>query len=606
VNPRCLVFALLAGAALAAPACKPGQKGVAPAAAEDAETDPLFEDVTTHSGINFTYRNGEEANHLAILESLGGGVGVLDYDGDGRPDLFLVGGGHFDRPASDYEKAGNQRDVDKLLKEPPGIRGYPCKLYRNKGNFEFEDVTAAMGLDKLAGGAPWFYTHGVAVCDYDGDGWPDLLVTGWGRVALFRNVPVDENDPGKGRRFVDVTRQAGLLSGVTWATSAAWADLDGDGRPDLYVCQYADWSWAKHPSCTYDRKTPDVCPPAEFSGLTHLVFRNNGDGTFTNVSDSCGLVKGGPKSSKGLGVLAVDVDGDGKPDVYVANDTVDKFLYLNKSVRGTIRLHEVGRLSGSAVDDRGNANGSMGLDAGDLDGSGRPALWVTNYENELHGLYGNKSRRGDPLFTHQTTKAGIAVIGQKFVGWGTGAIDFDLDGWEDLFISNGHAIRHPTAPGVTRKQKPVLMLNRGKGKFVPAGGGLGSYGQQQHLGRGVAFVDLDNDGRIDVVCNHVNEPAVILRNVAPAKRHWLGVELRGAGRRDVVGARVDLVAGGRTQARFARGGGSYLSSSDRRLVFGLGETERIDRLVVTWPDGTRQELTRLAVDRYHLVVQARR
>src|SRR5262249_45960646 len=163
------------------------------------------------------YRNGEEANHLAILESLGGGVGVIDFDGDGRPDLFFVGGGHFDRPASDYEKSG-KRDADKLLKEPPNILGYPCKLYRNKSKLEFEDVTVRVGLDKLAGGALWFYTHGVAVCDYDRDGWPDLLVTGWGRVALFRNVPVDENDPSKGRRFVDVTEKAGLLKGITWAT----------------------------------------------------------------------------------------------------------------------------------------------------------------------------------------------------------------------------------------------------------------------------------------------------------------------------------------------------------------------------------------------------
>jgi len=414
---------------------------------------------------------------------------------------------------------------------------------------------------------------------------------------------VDEKDPSKGRRFLDVTEKAGLLKGVTWATSAAFADLDGDGFPDLYVCQYADWSFANHPTCWYDGHTPDVCPPKQFSGLTHLVFRNNGGRAFTDVSGTCGLVKGGPNSSKGLGVLAIDVDGDRKPDLYVANDTVDKFLYLNKSTKGTIRLEEVGGLSGAARDERGNPNGSMGLDAADFDGSGKPALWVTNYENELHALYANHSRPGQPLFAHQTSRAGIAVIGQKFVSWGTGFIDFDRDGWEDLFVSNGHAIRFPTSPGVTRKQKPVLLLNRGNGKFIPAGKRLGSYGQEQHLGRGVAFVDLDNDGRVDVVLAHLNEPAVILRNVAPEEHHWLGVDLRGAGHRDLVGAVVTLEAGGRTQTRFVRGGGSYLSSSDRRLVFGLGKTERIDKLVVTWPDGTRQEMAAPAVDRYHPVQQ---
>src|SRR5439155_13903298 len=374
----------------------------------------------------------------------------------------------------------------------------PRKLSRNLGKGRFRDVTAAAGLDRLAGGKPWFYTHGCAVADYDRDGWPDLLVTGWGQVALFRNVPADPADPSKGRRFEDVTAKAGLDKAITWATSAAFADLDGDGFPDLYLCQYVDWSWKKHPSCTYDGKTPDICPPKSFEGLPHKLYRNTGKGAFVDVSKEAGLRPGGPSDSKGLGVLIVDVDGDGKPDVYVANDTVDNFLYLNKSRPGQIRLDEQGLLSGAARDDRGSANGSMGLDAGDPDRTGKPALWVTNYENELHALYRNECKPGQAFFYHRTAAAGIAAIGQAYVGWGTTFLDADLDGWEDLFVSNGHAIRWPTGKSASRRQRPVLLLNKG-GKFRDASRRLGDYYKTPRLGRGLAAGDLDNDGRVDLV-----------------------------------------------------------------------------------------------------------
>jgi hypothetical protein len=580
-----IIGSFLTAVALAAVGCSsnsppppsPTVKGDGARPVEEAVGPPLFEDITESSGVRMTYHNGEEAGHLAILESLGGGVGVIDYDGDGLPDLFLTGGGEY-------------RGKDK--KE---IVGLPCKLYRNLGGGKFKDVTAEVGLDKLAGGAPWFYTHGVAVGDFDRDGRPDLLVTGWGRVALFRNVD--------GKRFEDVTAKAGLDKGITWATSAAWADFDGDGWPDLYICQYANWSWANHPSCTYDTKTPDVCPPAQFSGLTHKVFRNSGDGTFTDVSGSCGLLPGGPKSSKGLGVLAVDINGDGKPDVYVCNDTVNKFLYLNKSTKGSIIFEECGVSSGAACDERGNPNGSMGVDAGDLDGSGRPALWVTNYQNELHALYRNLCEGKHIAFSFHTTEAGIAAIGQKYVGWGTALLDFNLDGFEDIFISNGHAINFPTEEGVTRRQTPVLLMNTGRGKFLSAPKRMGDYGQRMHLGRGVGFVDFDNDGRVDMVIHHTNEPTAVLRNVASEGNHWIGFQLERSKFADVVGARVLLEAGGRTQARFAKGGGSYASSSDRRLVFGLGKIDRIDRVTVNWPDGKVQEWTGIPVDKYHVLVE---
>ncbi len=561
---------------------------------------PLFDDVTGASGINFTYFNGEDLldadgkplrdekgnpkRHLAILESLGGGLALLDYDGDGLLDLFAVGGGYY-AGAPDYH----------------AIKGHPSKLYKNLGGLRFQDVTRQAGLEKLARGEDWFYSHGAAVADYDRDGWPDLLATGWGRVALFRNLAVDPNDPAKGRRFEDVTQRAGLDLGIDWATSAAFADLDGDGFPDLYVCQYVDWSWKKHPACSYDGKTADVCPPKNFDGLPHRLYRNTGQGAFVDVSKEAGLRPGGGADGKGLGVLIVDVDGDGKPDVYVANDTVDNFLYLNKSQPGRIRLDEQGLLSGVARDDRGSANGSMGLDAGDPERTGKPALWVTNYENELHALYRNECKPGQAFFQFCTAGVGIAAIGQKYVGWGTAFLDADLDGWEDLFVSNGHAIRFPTGKNASRRQDPVLLLNKG-GKFRDASRRLGDYFGTPRLGRGVAFGDLDNDGRIDLVVSHMNEPAAVLRGVGGKDHHWLGVQLAGKDNACAVGARAVLEVDGQPLTRFLKGGGSYLSAGDRRLVFGLGNAKP-GRLTVTWPDGTEQRFDGLAADRYHRIVQ---
>jgi hypothetical protein len=452
----------------------------------------------------------------------------------------------------------------------------------------------------LAGGQPWFYSHAAAVTDYDRDGFSDLLVTGWGRVALFHNVA----DGKGGRRFEDVSAAAGLDKGITWATSAAFGDLDGDGYPDLYVCQYANWSFANHPPCNYDGKTPDVCPPKQFHGLPHKVYRNNTKGGFVDVSAEAGLRKGGPDASKGLGVLFIDVNLDGKPDVYVANDTVKKFLYVNHSTPGTIRLSEEGMLAGVACGLDGRPNGSMGLDAGDPEGKGWPWLWVTNYENEQHALYRNQTDNNRVSFFFHTTAAGIAAIGQKYVGWGTGFLDLDHHGWEDLFVANGHAIRYPT--GTTRQQKPVLLRNE-KGKFKDITPRGGSYFHRPHLARGAVLADLDNDGRIDLVVSHMNEPVALLRNIAPQDNHWLGLELAGKDHADVVGARLILEADGRKQTRFAKGGGSYASSGDRCHVFGLGQNQRIERLSVIWPDGKRQEWTdrELPVDHYYRLTYGR-
>jgi hypothetical protein len=538
--------------------------------------------VTAAVGVNFAYRNGEEAGHYAILEEVGGGLAALDFDGDGRLDLFVTGGGWFDRP-------------DKKQ-----IKGHPCKLYRNvrdpaaPAGFRFEDVTDRAGLGGID-----FYTHGAAVGDFDNDGWPDLLVTGWGRLALFHNEPVDPADPGKGRRFVDVTERAGLPAGL-WTTGAAWGDLDGDGLPDLYLCQYVDWSFERnHPTdcLALGGRERDVCAPNRFAGLAHKLLRNRGDGTFEDVSQAAGI-----KPGRGLGVLFIDINGDGKPDVYVANDMEDKFLYVNRSAAGRLRFEEQAVSAGAARDDRGLPNGSMGLDAADYDGSGRPALWVTNYAGELQALYRNECRPGQECFLHVSKGAGIAAIGQKTVGWDTGFFDLDHHGWEDIVLTAGDAYRH--SHEVARAQRPVLLRNQGGGKFKDASASAGSYFQVAHVGRGLLLADFDNDGRTDLVISHLNEPIAVLRNEADtAGRHWLGVELAGSGHRDVVGARIVVEAGGRRQTRFAKGGGSYLSSCDRRHVFGLGSAGEVERVRVVWPSGVQQEWRQLSPDRYWRLVE---
>ena len=545
----------------------PPTEATAPRAEQPVPEPAAFEDATAASGVAFTYRNGEDAGHFAIIESLGGGVALLDYDGDGLLDVFLPGGGYY--------------DAKKVL-------GHPCRLYRNLGGFKFEDVTAKVGLDKV----DFPYSHGAAAFDYDRDGWPDLLVTGYSRLVLLRNEP----DGGGGRRFADVTKKAGLADAL-WSTSAAWGDLDGDGYPEIYVAHYADWGFAtNHPTdCTYDGKTRDVCQPRRFRPLTHALYRNNGDGTFADATATAGL-RAGDKSGRGIGVLFVDVDNDGRPDVYAANDTDDNFLYVNRGKRGELALEEVGLFAGVAKDDRGVANGSMGVDAGDFDRSGRASLFVTNYENELPALYANQTAGRQPRFVFDSLRAGVGAVGGSYVSWGTGFFDHDLDGWEDVLVVSGHAIRFPHK--IDRRQKPVLLRNEG-GKFRPAVTGDWPYAKDPHNARGAAFGDLDNDGKIDVFVSHLNEPVSLLRNVAPAGgRHWVGLRLRGAKGADVVGARAVVETAGGRQTRFAKGGGSYASTSDPRLHFGLGADATIGRVTVYWPSGKAQEVAGVEPDAY--------
>jgi hypothetical protein len=524
--------------------------------------------MTASSGVVHRYRNGEEAERYTILESLGGGVALLDYDQDGLLDIFVTGGGTFG----------------------PNDTLVPCpnRLYRNEGGWHFRDVTEEAGL---AGAL--FYSHGCAVGDYDNDGWPDLLVTGYGRLALYHN------NHGK---FEEVTQKAELLrkGGPHWSTSAAWADLNGDGRPDLFVAHYVDWSFAKDPACTAygSRPTRDVCPPSMFAPLPQQLFWNRGDGTFREASAEVGL-----KPGKALGVLVADLDGDGRPAVYVANDTIESHLYVS---RGGGRLAEEGRERGVALSDLGSPNGSMGVDAADYDGSGRLSLFVTNYQQQAHALYRNL---GQGLFAHVSSQTGITRLGLSFVGFGTGFLDYDNDGAEDLVIVNGHVYRHP-APPHTLAQRPVLLHNLRRPGMAPAAVSFadaqaeaGPFFQGKYRGRGLAVGDLDNDGRVDLVISHCNEPVVLLRNVCANGNHWLGIELRGNPYRDAVGATLTLEVKGQRLVRAIKGGGSYLSSGDRRVVFGLGAATRAERLTVRWPSGRTQtwDGARLHADRYWLL-----
>jgi enediyne biosynthesis protein E4 len=546
----------------------------------------IFTDMTANSGINFTFKNGEEADEYTILETLGGGVGLIDYDQDGKLDIFVTGGGHF---------------KDKQ------VFGHPCKLYRNEGNWKFRDVTAEVGLDKVL-----HYSHGVAVGDFDNDGWPDLLVTGYGRMTLYRN------NHGK---FEEVTEKAGLIDKRSphWSTSAAWADFNGDGFLDLYICHYVDWSFQNHPLCPGYRvgQPRDTCSPRQFKGLVHALYLNNGDGTFRDATEEAGL-----KAGKGLGVVVADFNDDGKPDIYVANDTTDNFLYLNQTpwpaqsgqlaprvdsdkkqlaerVAHNVKFEEVGIGRGVATGENGKPNGSMGVDTADFDGSGFLSLFVTNFQGEMHDLYRNG---GKGQFNHASVMSGISVIGQDYVGWGGGFLDFDNDGAEDLLICNGHVARFPPPPA-TLAQRPVLFRNLHRpgdraiaARFTAMTQSGGPYFRTEHRARGVALGDLDNDGKIDLVISHVNEPVTILRNRLENGSHWLGVQLVGKPNADAIGARLTLEVGNRKLVRTVKGGASYLSSSDRRVVFGLGSAANVGKLTVRWPSGQTQTWDGLAVD----------
>ena len=530
-------------AASATPVAPAGSPAFTPAAPADGVP---FVDRAAALGAVAAYRAGGEAGHCTILESLGGGVGWLDYDRDGWLDLVAAGGGGF---------ADGGR-----------ISGLATALFRSRGGRAFVPAAEAAGVADAS-----VYSHGVAVGDVDNDGFPDLLVTGYGPARLWRN---------NGDGTFAAQGAWGGEGDARWSSSAGFADCDGDGCLDLYLARYVDWSFDNHPVCGATKDVRDICPPRSFAGLPDALYLATGDGTFADASARAGLRTDG----KGLGVLLADVDVDGDVDIYVANDTTDNFLYVND---GHARFAERGLESGVALDDQGLPNGSMGVDLCDFNRDGLPDLWVTNYERESFALYRGE---GQGQFLHVSRRLGITALGGLFVGFGTACADFDADGLVDIVVANGHVIKYPDAS--PRRQLPLYLRFDGT-RFarVPAADG---YFGRDHEGRGLAAGDYDGDGDLDLAVSHVEDPLAVLENGFDTRGRTLVVELVGTrSNRDAVGARVTFEAGGETLHAQVTGGGGYLSHGDRRLHLvrpaGAGAAPPA-RLVVTWPAGGRQEV----------------
>ncbi len=510
------------------------------------EKSARFVEITEQCGLQTTYRNGREAGQYAIVESLGGGCGILDYDQDGQLDVFAPGGGEF--------------------VEATQLIGRDSSLCRGRPGLRFEPVAEVAGCAKSS-----HYSHGCAVADADNDGLDDVLMTGYGGLQFFHNL-------GDGT-FEEVASRIQLLD-RQWSSSAAWGDLNNDGLVDLYVCHYANWSFDNNPVCPGggpDHR--DVCPPREFEPLNDTLYFNNGDGTFSDVSESAGLVPGG----KGLGAILADFDHDNDSDIYVANDTTPNFLFQND---GTGHLREIGIASGTALDERGVPNGSMGTALGDFDSDGLTDLWVTNFEMETFGLYRN---RGQCQFQHISRDSGVNAIGSNFVGFGTVTEDFDLDGDLDIVVTNGHVIYYP-GDGNT-KQVPVYLENQGKGVFRKIDpGNEGEYFFNRHVGRGLAAADFNQDGRVDLVFTHLNEQATLLLNETDSTGRSLRVHLIGTrSNRDGIGARVILQTSAGRYIRHVYGGGSYLSHSEAVVTFGIAAGIECEKVTVIWPKGGVEE-----------------
>jgi hypothetical protein len=536
----------------------------------------VLQDVAEKAGLaKWKHVMGTPAKKF-ILETVGSGVALIDYDNDGWLDIYLVNG-------STYEAMAG--------KEPSP----PSALFHNNHDGTFTDVAAKAGVTNDRWG------FGAVVGDYDNDGWPDLFVSNFGKNRLYHN-----NHDGT---FTDVADKAGVTLG-NWSTAATFGDYDGDGRLDLFVAGYVHYDLEKPPvpgseavafsSCQF-RGVNVMCGPRGLKGERDHLFHNNGDGTFSDVSEKAGV--NDPNAYYGLAAVFADVNNDGKPDLMVANDSCPNYLYINK---GDGTFEDASYASGYALNENGRETASMGIAVGDYRNNGLLDLYNTVFSDDYNPLYRNE---GDGNFSEISYQAGIAEVTIPFLAWGTGFLDYDNDGWKDLYISNGHVYPEVDASGwgTTFAQRPLLFRNLNGKKFeaVPPVKDTGL--ARLLIGRGAAFGDLFNDGKIDVVVNQLEGPPALLRNVNTDSNHWVGLKLIGSskGPRDAVGAKVLVTAGGMTQRGDVLSGSSYASSNDFRVHFGLGTATAVEKVEIHWPDGAIEKVSLPAVDRFFVVEQGK-
>jgi len=537
------------------------------ARADQDSIEVTFTDVTKTAGINFINKSSSEKKY--IVESMGGGVAMFDFDNDGRLDIYIV----------------NSYTVDASLAKKPHP---PAALYHNLGNGKFEDVAAKAGV------ADPGWAMGVSVADYDNDGYDDLYVTCFGPDKLYHNR-------GDGT-FEDVTAKAGL-GDSRFSTGAAWGDYDRDGDLDLFVTNYVDFKlddlpqFGKGALCQY-RAIPVQCGPRGLPGAGDALYRNNGDGTFTDVSKQAKVDD--PKGYYGLGVMWTDFDDDGWPDVFVANDATPNYAYRNNH-DGTFT--EMGFMLGVAVDENGVEQGSMGVSIGDYDRDGRLDLIVTNFADQYNTIY---HKNADGTFTDVSRATKTADVSLPFVGWGVKFFDYDNDGWLDFLVVNGHVYPQVEGafPGGEYGQRKLFYRNLRDGTFAEIGKSIPALAARR-ASRGAAFGDYDEDGDIDVIVNEIDGAPTLLRNDGGSKAgHWISLKLQGTkSNRNAVGARVEIKAGGLTQIDEVHAGSSYISHSDWRLHFGLGASSTVDEITVRWPGGAVEKLTKVKADQVLKIVE---
>ncbi len=540
-----------------------------PESAAAAAPNPIrFEDIAKSAGINFV-TNSSPTNNRNQPETMVGGVALLDYDGDGYLDIYVVNGAAI----PSLEKEGLQ---------------YKNRLYHNNGDLTFTDVTDKAGL----GGAG--YGMGVAVGDYDNDGRPDIYVANVTNNQLFHNN-------GNGT-FTDVTAKAGVAGGMwkgkkMWSVAAAWVDYNNDGLLDLFVSNYVEWEVNHDPVCMAGQKR-DYCDPKWYKPLPDTLYRNNGDGAFTDVSAETGIAD---HLGKGMGVAVADFDGDGYPDIFVANDKSPNFLFHNL---GGKKFEEMGETSMVAFSVDGRALSSMGVDARDVNNDGKPDIWYTALEKETFPLLINSGELG---FDDATARSGMGWPSMKMSGWGNGIYDFDNDGWKDLLVVRGHVLAEPERIfSWPRSQSNAIFRNLGDGKFEDVSAAVGADFLVPAVHRGAAFGDLDNDGRIDVVVSSLDGQLQVFHDVTHNKNHWIELQLRGTkSNRMGIGARVKITGDdGRTQWNHVTTSVGYASSSDSRIHFGLGaNSTKVREIEILWPSGIRQLLQDVQADQVVKIIE---